>query len=60
MKVYELMNELAKRPAGKDVKIHLLKSLDEFELVDDDLYSIEFPVKSVSNQDDSVELDGWY
>lgn len=59
MKVFELMSKLSTCNAGAEVKIHMLKSLDEIPEQDEELREIDFSVKSVDDNDDVVYLDGW-
>jgi hypothetical protein len=60
MKVYELMNKLSGMPSGADVVIFMVKSLDEMNQIDDDGYSIRFPVREINLEDeDTVEIDGY-
>ena len=59
MKVYELMEDLAKCNAGLDVKISMLKDLSEIPVWEGDLRQINFVVMKVEEDDDEVRLDGW-
>lgn len=61
MKVYELMNKLSQIPSGKEIKISMIKTLDELPVFDgdEDSRSIDFILQSVENEDDYVILDGW-
>jgi hypothetical protein len=57
MKVYELMNELSKCSAGAEVKIHLLRTLDEMPVYEDeDLREVDSNVGSVDGNDYTVYL----
>jgi hypothetical protein len=47
MKVYELMNELAKQPSGAEVYFHALKSLKELPKWEDDLREIDIFINGV-------------
>lgn len=55
MKIYELMNKLKDLPAGAEVRVRTLKTMDEMSLYDDDpeLYEICYPVQSVEINDSS-------
>ena len=65
MKVYELMNELAKFPSGADVKCSLCVSTPELENYSscgddefgDPLYSIIENLNFVSEEDDKIYLN---
>ncbi len=59
MKVYELMNELAKMPAGNVVRIEMLKGLSELPVYEEGLREINFEVQSVEDHAGKVVLDGW-
>ncbi|MDF2985774.1 MAG: hypothetical protein K0R50_1284 [Eubacterium sp.] len=59
MKVYEVMNELAKMPAGAKVRINMVKNLKELLHTDDGDRLIIFEVKEVRDEEDYIEIDGW-
>lgn len=59
MKVYELMNQLSIMSAGAEVRIKMVKDLDELPEADEGLREIEFIVKQVEQNDNYVDLDGW-
>lgn len=59
MKNYELMKILSGYPAGAEVKIRMLKSLDELTLYEDDekLYEIDFPIRDLELCGDVIQFD---
>jgi hypothetical protein len=62
IKVYELMLELSKQPAGAEVRIRMLKTLDEIPAYadDDSMREIDFPVEEVQQATDKlVNIDGY-
>jgi hypothetical protein len=59
MKVYELIAELAKMPAGSVVKIQMIKSLSELPVFDGKDRTIDFVVREVTEDDGIVSIDGW-
>ncbi len=60
MKNFELINELSKYPVGMEVKIFMIKNLDELpEFDEDESRVIDFIVKQVDGDGKYITLDGW-
>ena len=59
MKVYELMGALAEMPSGANVRISMLKSLDEIPEHDNELRRIDFELQDVVDDGDDILLEGW-
>ena len=64
MKNYELINELAKLPAGAAVKISTSRNRDEIiienEGTDDELFRFEGEIEEVSDAtEEEITLDAW-
>lgn len=59
VKVYEVMNKLAEMPAGAEVRINMVKSLNEMPKLDDNLRQVNFEVMEINQDGDEVEIDGW-
>ncbi|MGI6162279.1 MAG: hypothetical protein ACOYJD_09735 [Christensenellales bacterium] len=58
MKVYELMSALAEMPSGANVRISMLKSLDEMPEHDDGLRRIDFELQDITDDGEVIWLDG--
>ena len=62
MKVYELMKELSKMPAGAKVTFHRLAEKSELPKYPDEqrLTELDFEIREVCEAGDNlVQLDGW-
>lgn len=62
MKVYELIENLSKMPAGAIVKTCAIKNESELSVVDDDdeddiAYGINFEIREVNLTNNVVEID---
>lgn len=61
MKVYELIDQLSKLPAGLEVRFRRLLSKEELVLYDDEpeFYEVALEIREVALSGDTVDLDGW-